>query len=458
MADIFKRNTLKVIIIALSVFTAFSAFCEEPKTKEPDALSLEDAVSLAFKNNRDILIQENEIKAAQAGILDARSAFLPKLNVNAGYTRNGAILSVPAAQNTKKDIGVFTGYKNDNIVGMEMTQEIYNGGKNTANLRQKEVGLRISEQTLSAAKLQVEFETKRLFYGLLLAYETERIAASLVGQAKSHYDDVLKKYEEGTSSRFDLLQSKVQLSKLYPELIKAKNAVNLISAELKKLLGLKIDGPVVLKGKLEYCPVAIKEGEFLKSAYLNKPEMMLELLGVDLNSWNIQTAKAGGRPQVTSSLGYSYRSNDLGDMFNARHNNWSAGFSVNIPVFDGFSTKAKVDAAKARYAQAVLSRDNLTEQIAVDIRKACLDLKQAEAIIDSQKDNIGEAKEALKIAEVSYDNGEGTNLEVLDAEVSLSQVEKNLSEGIYDYLMAKAYLERTTGKLFSREAWDEKKD
>jgi outer membrane protein TolC len=119
---------------------------------------------------------------------------------------------------------------------------------------------------------------------------------------------------------------------------------------------------------------------------------------------------------------------------------------VSLPVFDGYSTKAKVDQARARYEQAVLAKEDLGEQIAVDIRKACLDLKQAQAIIESQKDNIEEAREALKISEVSYDNGEGTNLDVLDSQVSLSQVQKNLSEGVYDYLMAKAFLDRTMGQ------------
>ena len=110
------------------------------------------------------------------------------------------------------------------------------------------------------------------------------------------------------------------------------------------------------------------------------------------------------------------------------------------------STKAKVDAAKAKYAQAFLSRENVADQLAVDVKSSCLDMKKSEAIIKSQKDAIIEAKEALKIAIIGYDSGVTTNLDVLDTQVSLSQVEKNLSEGIYDYLMAKAQLDRIMGR------------
>lgn len=420
-------------------------YCQESATRVVKLTSLKDAIEISFKNNKDIQVQEKDIQYAAAGIMLAQSEFLPKLSVNGGYTHNGSVLHLSSTGTLKKDIGVFTGYKDDNALGMTIGDTIYSGGANSANYKQAKLNLKVSEETLVAKKLDVEFETKRLYYGLLLAYETERIAKDLVDQAQSHYKDVENKFKQGTASKFDLLQSKVQVSKLMPELVRAQNAVDLIMADLKKLLGFKMQDNLEVNDKLTYSVIEIKEGEFLKQAYLYKPEMILKSYGIDINKWAIQIARSSGLPQINAELGYSYRSNNPGNMFNNRHNNWNAGFSVAIPIFDGFSTKAKVDQAKARYAQSALQKEDLSDQIAVDIRQACLDLKQAEAIINSQKDNIGEAKEALRIAEISYDNGEGTNLDVLDAQVSLSQIEKNLSEGTYDYLMAKAYLDRTMG-------------
>jgi len=215
---------------------------------------------------------------------------------------------------------------------------------------------------------------------------------------------------------------------------------------LNKLLARKVDFPIETKEKLSYYITEIKEGEFLKSAYLEQPEIKLKSLGIDIDKWGIQMARSGYRPQVDILAGYSYRSNNLGNMINEQHKNWNAGISVNIPIFEGFSTKAKVDAAKARFAQAKLSKENLSDQIAVDVRKACLDLKKSEAIIRSQKDNVGEAQEALRIAEVSYANGVAINLDVLDAQVSLAQIQRNLASGIYDYLMAQAFLDRSIGR------------
>ena len=367
--------------------------------------------------------------------------------MSAGYTRNGAILQLPVT-GAKKDPGVFSGYKNDNSLGLSVGETVYNGGADYANFKQAQLGLRVQEETLRSRKLDAAFEAKRLYYGLLLAYETERIATELVSQAQSHYKDVKNKFDEGTASKFDLLQSKVQVSKLMPELVKAKNAIDSIRTDLKKLLSLKMQDSLEVKEKLTFTQIPADEAAFLKDAYLYRPEMNLKLLGIDINKWQIEVARSQGRPHVNADVNYSYRSNNLGNMFNDRHNIWSAGFSVSIPLFDAFSTKAKVEEAKARYAQGRLDKENLTEQIAVDIKKGCLDLDQALSIIEASRDEVEEAKEALRIAEVSFDSGEATNLDVLDSQVTLGQIEKNYSEATYDYLMAQAFLDRSIGKQY----------
>ncbi|MFH1305092.1 MAG: TolC family protein, partial [Candidatus Omnitrophota bacterium] len=121
---------------------------------------------------------------------------------------------------------------------------------------------------------------------------------------------------------------------------------------------------------------------------------------------------------------------------------------VSFPVFDSMETKAKIDAARSRYDEAGLEEENVREWTAVNIRRACLDLIQTAALISSQEDNIAEAKEALRLSEIGYDNGVATNLEVLDAQVALSRAERNLFEGVYDYLMAEAFLARTMGRAY----------
>ncbi len=440
-SGIFKPTSvcLRIFIPVISSVFIFSQFlpAAEEKEKQIILFSIKDAVLIAFKNNFSIQIQEKEVVASRAAIMQAKSVILPQVNLEAGYTHNDKVL----AQN------IFSGYKNDNTLGLTASQVIYDGGASIAAIKQAQLNLKVQEETLRAGKLNIEFEAKRLYFGLLLAYETERITQNLFDQAQAHYKDVKHKFEQGTSSRFDLLQSKVQVSKIVPELVKAKNAVDLIKADLKKLLKFKMEDNLQVTDRLAYLAIEIDEPEFLKTAYLNQPQMNIRALGIDIDKWAIKLAQASNRPQINAAADYTYRSDNLGKMIDGSQRNWSVGISVSVPIFDGFSSKAKVDAAKARYEQSRLQKEDTRDQVAVDIRQACLDLRQSQAIIDYTKDNIAEAKEALKISEVSYDIGEGTNLDVLDAQVSLSQVEQNLASGIYDYLMARAFLDQIMGRL-----------
>jgi len=336
------------------------------------------------------------------------------------------------------------------LLDITVEQTIYNGGQDIANFRQSKVNYMIARQTLRAQELDTETEARRLYYGLLLAQETLRIARDLLGQARAHYEDMKNKLEQGTATSFDVLTAKVKVSQIVPEVVKAENAVDLISVELKKLLGFKLQDPLGLAGKLVYETTPIDEAGFLKVAYLDRPEMILKNLGVDLNKWGIDYAKASYRPQVSANLDYLYRSNNLASMFNRQHNNWSAGVTVTVPIFDGWSSRALVDAAKDKYAGSIIDKDNVYDQIAVDVRKACLNLKEGEAVITSQKDYIEQTTEALRLAKANFDFGEGTGLDVLDAMVSLSQAQKGLYEDIYDYLMSQAYLDRVRGQSMIR--------
>jgi len=430
-----KRIIISVLFLS-AFFSLSTGFCQDNPPSPNTELTLRNVILTAFGNNKDIQMQEQEITIANANILGAKSAFLPQINLQGTYTYNDKVLTP----------NIFSGYKNDNLVNIAFNESVYNGGANMANFKQARLSLDVQQETLRAKKLDVEFDARRLYYGLLLAYETERIAKDALDQAIAHYEDVNKMYKHGTASRFDMLQSGVQVSLLEPDVVRARNDIDSLKAELNKLLARNVDYPIATKEKLAYSFIEIDESGFLKNAYLQRPEIKLKSLGVDIDKWGIQMAKSGYRPQVDILAGYSYRSSNLSNMFNEKQRNWNAGISINIPIFEGFSTKAKVDAAKAQYAQAKISKDNLVDQIAVEVRKACLNLKQAEAIICSQRDNVGQAKEALRISEVSYVNGVAINLDVLDAQVSLAQIQKNLAAGTFDYLMAQAYLDRSIGK------------
>ena len=128
------------VIITVFNFLSISAgrgFCEEKKSEIFSLSSPEDAIKIAFRNNKDVQIEEYGLKIASADILNAKSEFLPKVNFNSGYTHNGAVPSSPDTTGSKKDNRIFFGYKDNNMMGVSVNDTIYNGGANLAALRRR---------------------------------------------------------------------------------------------------------------------------------------------------------------------------------------------------------------------------------------------------------------------------------------------------------------------------------
>lgn len=457
MENIFERYIQKglIALILASLIAGPYGFSEEETPAKGLSLSIEGAVKMALENNRDVAIGRNEVKAAEAKFLGAFAEFLPEGGLVGGYTYRDAVVQAgpafPKSATEGKDLGVFLGYNNENTFGVSVQETLFNGGANIAAYKQAKLQVKSAKEALRAIELAVEFEAKRLYYGLILAGETKRIAVDLVDQAKAHYADVQKKNDNGTASRFELLQSKVQVSKVEPQLVRARSSEQLIEAELNKLLGLSVNNRIIPVEKLDYSELVVDEELFLKEARIHRPELIMRALGIDISKQSIAIARAASLPQVSGNFDYLYKTSNPQNMIDPQHSNWNMGVAVSVPIFDGFRANAKVNEARAKYSEAVVSRDDLNEQVAVEIRKGCLDIAEADSIILSQKGSIEEAREALKISQVSYDSGVATNLDVLDSQVSLSQVEENLSEAIYDHIMAKAYLDKAMGKSSLRE-------
>ncbi|MCX6357840.1 MAG: TolC family protein, partial [Candidatus Aureabacteria bacterium] len=121
----------KTIILFLMLwFMALPVPARLHAQEESAPLTLASAIGMAYKSNKEIQIQEQEVRAAKANRLGAVSNVLPKVNVNGSYTRNDAVpdYGVAMASDPKKDIGLFTGYINDTLLGVSVAESLFNGG------------------------------------------------------------------------------------------------------------------------------------------------------------------------------------------------------------------------------------------------------------------------------------------------------------------------------------------
>ena len=124
---------------------------------------------------------------------------------------------------------------------------------------------------------------------------------------------------------------------------------------------------------------------------------------------------------------------------------WTATLSLSMPIFDGFTTTAEIRKAKTDNQDANLSLEQLKQQVELDVRRAYYTYQESGERLKAQLKTIEQAEEGLKIARLRYQNGIGTQLEILSAEAALTQARTNYVQATHDAAEAIYGLLRVTG-------------
>jgi len=118
---------------------------------------------------------------------------------------------------------------------------------------------------------------------------------------------------------------------------------------------------------------------------------------------------------------------------------------LTVPLFDGGRTIGEVRKAKTDYYQAVLTEEQLKDDIRLEVEQAFDQINQAKRALDLQRETIQQAEEGMRIANLRYQTGVGTQLEILSAQTALTDARTNLARAVYQFRLAKSELKKVTG-------------
>jgi outer membrane protein TolC len=165
-----------------------------------------------------------------------------------------------------------------------------------------------------------------------------------------------------------------------------------------------------------------------------------------LRKENLVNARAGYKPSVQVYAGYGARSSQFTNDLSFEKHGWLAGAELSWDVFDGLLTRGKVIEAKALRDKARTELDDTSRRIELEVRTAYSTFVEAREVLDSQEKVQEEADEALRLARARAEAGTATQLDVLDAETSLTQARTTQVQALHDYAIARARLERAIGQ------------
>ena len=439
---------LLLLSAALTMFMSQSAFAGEVVE-----LNLEDAMQRAFNTNPAITIAGYERDSARASYNAARNSRWIAISGNHTTRRSGydddqlsAVNRVVGDQLTTVGFeNVGKKIHNAHTNSLTATLPIYNGGKISGAIKQAKAGYLYSEQGVQKAYNDMRTTVTNGYFDMLQADNMQKLGRESVDRLADHLKNVEAQYEVGVVAKVDVLRSQVELANAKQSLIKAENAYQIAEANLNKIVGLPMDTQLKLDNILVYTPYENDMQYCLDYAAMHRPELEQAKQNVEAAKGALRVAISGHMPQVNASATQNWGNSSGNNWPGDENGNWAVGVTVNLNIFDSGVTVSKIHGAEANLAKAHETYRDTVDAVNLDVRSNYLNLREAEKRIDTTKLAVSQAEEDYRIAQLRYMNGVGTNTDVLDAQVALTDAKTNYLQAMYDYNTCKTNLETAIG-------------
>ncbi|MFH1037942.1 MAG: TolC family protein [PVC group bacterium] len=402
--------------------------------------SLDNCLDLAYAKNPIILRALQEIKAAGGRKLQALSEAIPHLSGEAGYTYLDRI------QTYETEMGDLPLNLHDNYnAGVTIEQNLYKGGQILAGIKAAALYNEYAEAYFQEALIEVTYRVKENFYLIVLQEGIVRVRRDTVAHMEDYLEITRKRYDQGTTSEFDLITARVRLANSRPPLIQAENRVDILKTSLSREMGIPA-GDFNITGELSYQPFQAGLDDLNRLGREHRPLLKEVLLQEQLQEQNLRASRSGYQPSLSVFATYQGEQPQSGlppeDRFEFE---WLAGAALKWSLFDGLMTPGKVQEANARYHQAKIDTEDATRTVLLGIKQAYLDIRAAQKAFESQRETVEQAEAAYRIARIRWENGISTSLELTDAELNLSEARLMLQEALAAHWISLAKLEQTMG-------------
>jgi outer membrane protein TolC len=375
----------------------------------------------------------------------AQAQWRPELNLTGTQRQQGPTVSftVPLPPpNPPREISVVR--PSTQLLNLELRQSIYDGGRFTANIRSARYFVDASDALLQATRAQLTLRVTEAYADVLAAQALEEVARQSVERVQVVLKTAKARLEAGVAPRFDVLRAEAELAAAQEQLLTAQNAVALAKAALNQLLGRPTNAPIEvapLPEPITPSSEALQTETFLTQALAHRPELRSAEAQIQAAQERVNFAKADKNPLLFLSSNYQ-RQTETGF---SRDYAWSVNLIVQFPIFDSGRRESVLQEQEALLQQALAQREQLQRQIALEVEQAVRNYQVALQRLNTARAALASAEEAFRLARVRYEAGVGTQVEVLDAQVALTQARANEVRALYDAHKAFARLVYATG-------------
>ncbi len=408
-------------------------------------LTLEDAVRIAISENPTIKVAEQQIELKKISKDEAWQSLLPSADLSGTiqYTVLAAVMKLNDMEFKMGKDNTSTWNGQFQISLPIFAPTVYA----TMNLTRSDLENAV-EQSRSS-RLDLVNQVTKAYYQVILAQDSYDVLCKSFEQAQKNFDLVNSMYELGGTSEYDKISAEVQVRSMNPSVIQARNAVSMAKLQLLVLMGISADTEISIEGSLEDYEEQLYVESLDESGYSldnNTNMRQLELSGTMLNQ-TLRVQKMNFLPTLALSGSYSFQSMYNED-WNIGNYAWAKSsnvvLSMSVPVFR-MGNFTKLRSTRLQISQLAENRDYTERQLGMQVRNYRDNMSANAEQVASNREAIQQAEKGREIASKRYEIGKGTILELNNSEVSLTQAKLTYSQSIYNYLAAKADLDKVLG-------------
>jgi outer membrane protein TolC len=420
--------------------------------------SLKQAVDYAITHQVQVKNSQIDLQNASAKINEIKAMGLPQVNGSVALTNNIILQKMfipakifnPAAAEGELIAAKF-GVDNSGFANVGLSQLVFDGTY-LLGLKASSVYKDLAVKSVTQSKQQVAENVTKAYYGILVNEKRQGLLALNLARLDTLLKETRELNKQGFVEKIDVQRLDVQANNLRTELENVNRLQELSYSLLKFQMGFPMEEPIRLSESLEKVELATfntnAAGDF---NYANRIEYSILQTQENLAELDLKSIKAGYLPRLVLNANYGYNAgaNAFSDLMTKQwFDNAVVTVALQIPIFDGFSKKYKAVQSANNLQKVRQSYSLLKSSIDLQRSQASITMKNALESMKEQKANLELANEISRVTRVKYQQGVGSNLEVLNAESSIKESQANYFTALYNALVAKVELEKANGTLY----------
>jgi outer membrane protein len=393
--------------------------------------NMDNVVAIALSRHPLVGQADAETTAAIARKGQAESGYYPSINLSTGYSRTRALVSTTGQSATVPSL----------FIEGAVSQTFSDFGRTRAGAQRAGSLVSAAAESGKSTRHDVAFAAKIAYFGVLRAQRIVDVRRETLSQRESLLSQAQAFYEAGVRARIDVARAEANLYQARAEMTAALNDLQLARITLLNRMG--IDGPTDfrLADTLATVTVPGDLDSWIAEAEANRPELRSIRERERAAEFGLRAARANYYPVLTGAGGYGYAAEDL-----PLQENYNISVLLQFPLFSGFLTREEVREAQASLDSTRYAATDLRRLVLLEVEQAALSVREASERFDARRKEQEASGENLRLARERYKVGAGDIIEMIDAQVQMTQAETDVIQALYDSSISAATLLRAIGR------------